>query len=219
MNVTLKQNSWHYKLYSKVISNNPPKTLCPYFWSLVAILLFSPALIIGWLFSQIGKGFTWVRKSLTIEKKRESLSEEQRWQEIKKKIDEMERRDRINRHRWDIISNFTTKLFKWVVLPLLAVGVVYSIFQGVNKLGLIPFLIAIGISLGIILVVVGFIWLSDKYGSRIVNPIMDNLIKINPAKWSVVQLIGGMIYSFYVKACPIIQWEDKKVKEQEVWNQ
>ncbi len=57
MNITLKKDSWHFKIYSKVISEREPKSLCPYFWSWVAMIIGSPILILFGIMRFLSKVF------------------------------------------------------------------------------------------------------------------------------------------------------------------
>lgn len=64
--VTLNKNSWHYKIYDYFVGGEP-KSLCPYFWTLVALFIFSPfiLLVFGFAFlmekyaKKIGKAILW----------------------------------------------------------------------------------------------------------------------------------------------------------------
>jgi hypothetical protein len=50
--VSLNKNSWHYKLYDWITKGDTPKTLCPYFWMMVGIILLLPILVLFKLTSQ-----------------------------------------------------------------------------------------------------------------------------------------------------------------------
>ena len=215
MNVTLKQNSWHFKLYSKVVDDNPPKTLCPYFWSLVAILLFSPILLMILLIKKTIEGVEYLKKNITPKKVEPEKSFEERLDEMRKRIDKDNKREVRRRKSLDFMIGVGSLLFKWIVLPLLAIGVVYTFFIAGNKLGWLQFLGVIAFVVGVILTIFGLIWAVDTYGHKIIHPIGRVLRKLNPTKWSIIQIIGGMIYATYVKACPVIQWEGKEVKKGE----
>lgn len=215
MNVTLKQNSWHFKLYSKVIDDNPPKTLCPYFWSLVAILLFSPILLTMLLIKSLLEGIEYLRKSITPVKVEPEKSFEERLDEMRKQIAKDNKREERRMKTLNVMVGVGSLLFKWVVLPSLAIGIIYTIFVTGNSIGWLQLLLIVGAVLGFILIIFGFVWTIDTYGNKIIHPIGKVLRKLNPIKWSITQIIGGMIYATYVKACPVIQWEEKVSKEEQ----
>lgn len=209
MNVTLKQNSWHFKLYSKVIDDNPPKTLCPYFWSLVAIFLFSPFLLSILLIKRINDVYVYVRKNLTVNKEVPKKTVEEIIAEMDKKLEKHVKKQK----RIDLMVGVGALIFKWVVLPLLVVGFIYLLFLAGNKIGWFGFLISIVVGIGIMAFIFGIIWTVDNYGHKISKPIGRGLSKLNPTKWSITQIVGGMIYATYIKACPVIEWEEKITKE------
>ena len=215
MNVTLKQNSWHFKLYSRVIDDNPPKTLCPYFWSLVTILLFSPIILIMFLIKWTIEGIGYVKKNITPTKVEPEKSFEERLEAMKKQIEKEDKKEERRRKILDFMVGIGSLLFKWVVLPSLAIGVIYTFFLAGNKLGWLQFLGVIAFVVGVILTIFGFIWTIDTYGHKVIHPVGRVLRKLNPLKWGVIQIIGGMIYATYVKACPVIEWEDKVSKEEQ----
>jgi hypothetical protein len=216
MNVTLNQNSWHFKIYSKIAGNTPPKTLCPYFWSLVAIVVLSPFLLIIYITGSTIEFFEKISKNRRVKRKLEDTrTHEEIMIEQRKKWDEEDRRETANMIRWNKITDVVKWTFKWIFLPIFIVGFIYVIFTTSTKIGWIQFLTGAGMVLLLVGVVVFFSWAIEKYGNRISTPIGIGLSKLNPIKWSVTQIIGGMIYSTYKKACPIIKWEGGEIKKDE----
>jgi len=210
MNVTLNKDSWHFKIYNKVVGKTPPKTLCPYFWTLVGIFVLSPLIIFIVVISKIIDGYNWLSNKLSFSKKTEKVDErpyEVVMAEMRKKWDEEDRKEMIRVKRWNKIGDIMLILFKWVFIPFVCVGLIYVLYLNSVKVGWLTVLIHIGICLGLIAAILGWIWFWDKFSGRIFSPIGRGLIKLNPVKWSIVQIIGGMIYSAYKKACPIINWE------------
>lgn len=220
MNVTLNQNSWHFKLYSKVAGNNPPKTLCPYFWSLVAIIVLSPMLLTIYVIGSGIEFFNNIKENERIKKEMEDTrTYEEVMAEYRKKWDEQDRKERESHARWSKITDVVTWISKRILFPILCVGVIYGIYNAGSKMGWGQFFIAIGMCSLIIGFIIFWIWVIEKYGNRIAGPIGRGLSKLNPFKWGITQIIGGMIYSAYTKACPIINWEGEiKNKEENVYN-
>jgi len=212
MNVTLNQNSWHFKIYSKVVGNTPPKTLCPYFWSLVAIITLSPLLLFVHIVGLVTKFFDNIEKNRRIKKEmKDTRTNEEIMEAYRKKWDEEDRKEKESVERWNKITEVVTIFFKWVVLPLGCVSVIYFIYSTGNKIGWYQLLALVAVSIGFIAFIFFWVWLIEKYGNKIFGPIGRGLGKLNPFKWGVTQIIGGMIYSVYKKACPIITWEGKPV--------
>ena len=76
MRITLNSDTWHSKYYKWVLNTqNLPKSLCPYFWSLSLFLVTSPLIVVGkllyWIFSSIGKALKRNKKVLTWEEEME----------------------------------------------------------------------------------------------------------------------------------------------------
>lgn len=216
MNVTLNQNSWHFKIYSKIVGSRPPKTLCPYFWSLVAILVLSPFLLLIYTIGSSIEFFEKISKNRRVKRKlADTRTHDQIMAEQRKKWDEEDRREMINFERWNKITAVVKWTFKWILLPVFVIGAIYFIFNVSTKTGWLQFLMGMAIVSLIIGVIVSIIWVVEKYGNLISKPIGRGLSKLNPIKWSVTQIIGGMIYSTYKKACPIINWEGGEIKKDE----
>lgn len=216
MNVTLNLNSWHFKIYSKVVGKTPPKTLCPYFWSLVAITILSPFILMVFLVGRCIDAFFWLKTKLIPKRQIKQKTFEEREKEVAdmiKKWEEEERKAKIKTERWNKIEKITLFIAKWTILPLLVIGLIVVIIFAGNTIGWGMFLLKVVIALLMLGTIVTFIWLWDKYSDKIFTPIGKGLIKLNPLKWQVTQLIGGMIYSLYVKACPMIKWEGEVTEE------
>lgn len=211
MNVTLNRNSWHYKIYSTVLDENPPKSLCPYFWSLVAIIVFSPIILliggIGWTSKKFDQLTKWVSPP--------KQKPEKTWEQVQKEWDEErvkseKRRQRVNK-RMDIFI----WIAKYIIVPIAALGLVVLVYLSANKIGWYEFLISVLVGILIMSPILGFVWFIEKYGEKIGGFIGKVFRKINPFNWSVTKIIGGMIYSTYKKACPLINWEGENSKETE----
>jgi hypothetical protein len=211
MEIKLNKNSWHFKMYESVVSTNPPKSLCPYFWSMVLIVCISPMVLLFKLVNYIGNSFTKLKNKLIPKKVKPELSYDE-W--LEKKSIEFDKSMK-RQEKWDRASYKTAIVFKWVVLPLLGLVIICLLYEAVKSIGLEGLLASIGISLIVIVSVLGFITLIDNYGHKIVGPIARFLSWINPLNWEITQMIGGMIYATYKVACPMIEWEGTEETEKE----
>jgi len=99
--VSLNKNSWHFKYYSFVVSDTPPKTLCPYFWTMIALIFMSP--LIGLISS-----FVFIHKHISLffdkivpkkEKKEKSFEQiEKEWKVMKE--NKKRREEKWNKIGW-----------------------------------------------------------------------------------------------------------------------
>jgi hypothetical protein len=178
MNITLNKSSWHFKIYSTIFSDTPPKSLCPYFWSMAAIVVFSPF----FLFLFIMRFLSSLFESKPKQKKpiSEMSSEEL-------ELDNERLRKKLKR------SEVGAKIVLGVS-GLLALGLlVLSSYFWISKDGWFVFFRAIFAVIGMGVSVYGILTLISKNYSNIVK---SNFVKV-PSE---------MIKSIYTKACPIISW-------------
>ncbi len=201
--VTLNRNSWHFKYYSMIVSDTPPRTLCPYFWTMVAILLISPIIGFVLLIGNItGKVSAFTEQMATKKVEKEETYEEitARWKK--------EDAQRIKRTLfWNKVGDVTAWIFKYIFLPLILIGLIYMGYKSMVKMGWKEFLILTGIVITFSLLIIGFITLIEKYGGRVGRFIVKVLRPCNPLNWKVTNVIGEMIKTAYTKACPLITWE------------
>lgn len=206
MQVTLNKNSWHYKYYNAMVSDTPPRTLCPYFWIMVALIIISP--FVG-VFFLVDKTFKFFVKLIPKRAEKEETYEEMvvRW----------EKRDEVRRKKtkfWGNVADYISKFFKWIVLPAFGLIVLWALSVTSYELGWLQSLIRVGIFLVIVAIIVGFIYFLEEYGEYIAiglggfGRFIGKIFKfINPLNWKVTQIIGEMIKAGYTKACPLIQWD------------
>lgn len=210
MDIKLNKKSWHAKVYQLVVDSEPPKSLCPYFWSLVAIIIFSPIifLIMGtaWL--------TKVAEDTKVNLFPPKQKPERSWEDIRKEWDEERIRDKKRAATMDKIFEVFITVMKWVVLPLIAVGVLYIVYASGTKMGWGQFFTSILIAILIMLPILFLVWLIEKYSYKIGGFFGKVLSTINPFNWAVTKIVGGMIYATYKKACPIIEWEGEENKKE-----
>jgi hypothetical protein len=218
MNVNLKKESWHYKIYAAVIDDNPPKSLCPYFWSLVAIFVFSPLILFVFSIMWIDKKIKHLWSLIYKPKPKPQKS----W-EILVKENEVKRikREKIRKIK-DNVSNGVRFVSVYYLVPILLVLFILLIYTVGDKMGWLEFFMTVGLAIGIVavvaLILLGVAYLLEKYSNKLTNMLVGVIDYINPFKWGIFQIVGGMIYATYKKSCPIINWEDNIETKKETEN-
>jgi hypothetical protein len=201
--VTLNKNSWHFKYYTAVMSDKAPSSLCPYFWQMVILLTLSPIIIPA---MGIGAGVSRLNKFIekTFPKKvKKELTMEQRVEKMDKELEKL----RIKNERMNKAADATSKVSKWILLPIFILGVIYAVYSTVSKIGFLALFIHICIALGIIAIIALIVYVGVEYGEKISKPVGKFFSFINPLNWKVTQIIGEMIVAWYKDACPLITWE------------
>lgn len=212
MKVTLNKNSWHYKFFKFMLEGaEPPKSLCPYFWILVGLIVCSPALGIVSLIIKIGK---FVDKFTSKFKKKKEKTEKT-FEQWEAEWDAKRLKEKIKAERMAKIGKIIGKIFLFGIAPLCILYAFYQFYLSAQVVGWKHILTATGIVVGIIICLVGIVcafqWFADKYFEKIGEGIVKFSIFIfTPVKW-----IGWMIKAGYEKACPLVEWEgeDTEVKK------
>jgi hypothetical protein len=179
MDITLKKDSWHFKIYSKVISENTPKSLCPYFWRWVAMIICSPILILFWLMKVLTKLFESKPKP---KKSINDMTED----ELSEEIERYKKREK----RVEIFA----KIFAGIGGLFLLLMLVSSMYLSVKKVGWFNFFRDIFSLVGIMVSVYWTIGILSKTSKKIGD---SNVVKVPLA----------MIKAIYTKTCPIINWK------------
>lgn len=210
MKVSLNKDSWHFKYYTHCIGGNPPRTLCPYFWIMVSLILASPFIGLANLISYVVKTLVTLRYKMSPIKK-QTPKPQKTYEELIKELEKQNELHDRRRERWSKVGDFMSIISKWVMLPLLIVGLVISIYLAGDTMGWMSFLIRIGISILLIGVFITLIHYSIKYERELGRGFNKVFRIINPLNWKLIQIIGEMIVAGYTKACPLVDWvgEDK----------
>lgn len=203
--VTLNKDSWHFKYYSLIVSDNPPKSLCPYFWTMVPLLLLSPVIGLIVVLFFIHKHVTSFFDSIVPKK----VKKEKTFEDLEREHKEWKIRSEKREKTWQNIGNKFAWVLKFVVLPLLMIYLVYMIYKMGIKLGWDRFFIYLGLAIVFILILIGLIYVIETYGGRVGKFVLNFLKPFNPLNWKVTKICGEMIVATYTKMCPIITWEDK----------
>jgi len=188
MEVSLSRNSWHAKYYNFVKGHYPTydfKSLCPYFWTMVTLILLLPAILIWKGIKSIVKGTvksvgnviaSSVDKVFSQPSKpRKEPSKFSKWYDMKgEKIGEW----------FGKIYLITVGLMS---LTLLIVGIVVLFQENGAWLGFVYILAFIG---GLVSLF-SLIWMVISF--------------FETDSW---KMIKGMMYSTKNKVCPMITWKN-----------
>lgn len=179
MQITLNKDSWHFKYYSWVKDNdNAPKSLCPYFWTMVVFIVFSPLILffkgVGFLISKLPERKSNKVKVLTEEEQLRLRKREQRIERIV-----------------EVIGKILFGIFLLAGMVLVSV----LLYSGVKKVGILGVVRSIFTIVGMWATVYFIIdrWVENNWGRKIIHS-------------KVIQIPVTMIKSIYNKACPIIKW-------------
>jgi lipopolysaccharide/colanic/teichoic acid biosynthesis glycosyltransferase len=179
MNITLKKDSWHFKIYSKVLSDKAPKSLCPYFWQWVVIILTSPILILIQIMIFLSKVFE-------AKPKPKKYSHDMTDEELQKEIARIDKKLK----RSERAANIVLGVGGTLVLAMM----VLSMYLGIKKVGWFEFFKNMFAMVGLMVSVYWTIVLLSKTSKKIGNM---NFVKV-PL---------DMINAIYTKTCPIINWK------------
>ena len=179
MNITLSKNSWHFKIYSMVFSDRTPKSLCPYFWSWVGMVIVSPILVLIGLMKFLSKVF----ESKPVSKKSiNDMTDE----EITKKYQEVLKKEKR--------AELTAKIFLGFWVFVCFALIIFTAYLQINKDGWFDFFRFVFSLIGVCTTLYWIIRLVAHYSEKIGN---SNVIKVPVA----------IIKSVYTKTCPIINWK------------
>jgi hypothetical protein len=211
--VKLNKNSWHFKYYSYVVSSEMPKSLCPYFWTMILILILSPILLIGLLIKYLSK--------ILPKKEEKQFTIEQLVDKSHKDVEREKKRK--------LFWNKMGRLFsKYILLPISIISICYMIYLVCNSFGVFGFIqmiLTILILGGVMAVSILMIEKTVKYTSRFkkylpnLSKPLSKLLNIftKPFKiifsffYKVFKICGQMINAQYTKMCPMIIWEEESV--------
>lgn len=207
--VTLNKDSWHFSYYSLIVSDTPPKTLCPYFWTMVLLLLLSPIIGLFLFFSFIMKNVTKFFDTILPKKEEKRKT----WEEIEKEWEETKLRKIKKEQFWSKVTDKFVWIMKHIVLPLIVVALVYFVYKAGIKEGWMTLLVKFGIAILFVIFIIGIVVLIEKFGGTVGKFILKCLKPLNVLNWKVTKICGEMIKVAYTKACPLITWEGE-TKEQ-----
>lgn len=207
--VTLNTDSWHFKYYSLIVSDKPPKSLCPYFWTMVLLMLLSP--IIGFVLAImfVNKHVSNFFDSILPKKVKPEETLEETLARWKRKEEAEKKRERF----WNKAGDIFLLFLKFIVLPAIVLIVVYTLYNQVVKTGWLTTLMVTGLVLLFALFIVGVIKLYEFIGEKLSGLPKGTFNILNPFNWKVTQIVGEMIKAQYTKMCPLITWEGEKAKK------
>lgn len=186
MEVSLSRKSWHARYYNFVKGHYPTydfKSLCPYFWTILSLVLLLP-LILLW------KGFKYLTvKPITkvLDRRMDKILSEPYKRKEPSKLSKWYEKNN------SLIGKWVGRLyfgFMGLMLLIAFVGLIIKLFQ--DK----------GAWMGIVYIFawVGFITIG-------VFSIWGLISFFETDTWKIIR---GMVYSVKNKVCPMITWEDKR---------
>ena len=168
--------SWYYKL----VMGKLPKSLCPYFWTMLIIVPLSPIIL---TFIGIKRLVKWIGRKLTGKPKPELTFEQemvldQKRRKVSKKMETV------------------GKIFLGFVALFYGSILIYGIFKGVSAIGLLMFLVYVFAVIGFLgtFFYCVFKFFENEIGDKILD---SNFVQIP------VQSISG----WYNRNCPLINWK------------
>ena len=202
MKVTLNKTSWHYRFFHLMLPyTTPPKSLCPYFWILVGLVVTSPVILIIHLLEKIRDFFTAKFPKKTKKQKPDKTIEqyEAEWEARRIKSD---RRAAF----FEKIGGFFGKVFGYVVVPAIGLFGIFYLFYKAATVGWLEVLIVISIILLLIGGIGLIIWLGDMFFEKYSDALVRLIIRFFKFLFKPFRLIGLMIKAVYEKACPLVDW-------------
>lgn len=207
--ITLNKNSWHFKYYSSLVSDTAPKSLCPYFWTMVFLIMISPITAISWLFIKT-LSITTEFFHRIVPKRKKSEPKYRTTEEIIKEYERLEEIRLRRVMRYDKAGNVIRKIFKFVIIPVGIVYIIYFLHSFVTEHGWKMFLTYMVIAFLSAALFGLWMWLLEKYAFRTASFIIKVLNRINPLRWKVVIVVGEMIKAAYTNMCPLINWRSEE---------
>lgn len=186
MEISLSRHSWHAKYYNFVKGYYPTyefKSLCPYFWTILTLLLLSPVIVLWKVFNKlaikpVGSAINYtIHKALSQPSKpRKEPSKFSKWYD--------RRREKIGEWFGEVYL-ITMGLIALIVI----IGSIVALFQEKGA------------------------WLGFIYIFAIIGGITTFILSLwgiisffETETWKVIK---GMSYSAKNKVCPMITWEEK----------
>jgi hypothetical protein len=202
MEVTLNRNGWHAKLHKWVTGNQPTNwSLCPYFWKTIFFMAISPLVLLKKMVFAVLRAIfnpidNWFEKR---SRKKNELHWERMSNDPEYRIAHYDKQRKVswwsrNEDRFGRIAKLIGKTFIILYFSFIGFALIYSAVKYIiaNGFGVfaITALMYISISIGIIVIVLGSIYLISKF--------------FHSDSW---EAIKGMAYSFKNKVCPAINWK------------
>ena len=188
MEVSLSRNSWHAKYYNFVKGHYPTydfKSLCPYFWTMVTLILLLPAILIWKGIKSIVKGTVKSAGNVIASSVDKVFSQPIKPHKAPSKFSKWYSRN------GDKIGEWFSKIYLITVglmaLTLLIVGIVTLFQENGAWLGFVYIFAFIGAFVSLVLL----IWMVISF--------------FETDSW---KMIKGMIYSTKNKVCPMITWKN-----------
>ena len=170
--------SWHFKYYKMVVDDQLPRSLCPYWWTMVALCLFSPLVFLFLGLSALGVLISKIFPQK--EKKTPKVIDYEK---------EAKRARQLNK-----IAGYFGKGVIILLGSLLVFVLVLSFITSTKSIGLWATIKNILAFIGGFTLFIGFVSGVVEWGSKVV-------------KSKYIQIPVGMFVAWFKKKCPLIIWE------------
>lgn len=183
MQITLSKNNIFSRYYRWVFRDRLPMSLCPFFWTMIFLIILSPIILTYKLVMYIHDN---VHLTVTPSKPRKERTADY-WAGREKRNKKFE--------KW---SSLIGKVIFGLLMTFYGVMIIIFIVVSVDKLGWFQFFVYLFSLVGLIGTIVGVLYafLTTDLGEKIIQS-------------AVVQIPVHMISAIYHKMCPIINWVDK----------
>jgi len=180
MQITLSKNNIFSRYYRWVFRDRLPMSLCPFFWTMIFLIILSPIILTY-------KLVMYVHDNVHFPSRPRKEKPAEYW----------EKRNERNR-KFEKVSSKIGKVIVGIFLGFYAVIIIIAMIVAVDSVGFLMFLVYLFSIVGVACTLVGTVYLLfiEEYGSKFVQ---------SPIVQIPVQMIGAV----YHKMCPIINWVDK----------
>ena len=183
---------------------NPPKSLCPYFWILVGLIVTSPIVL---LISTIEKVSSFIKSKLPKRKlNTNSPKPVKTFEQIEAEWDAARLKEKKKEAFFEKIGKVFGKIFVYVIFPVISISGIAVLIYKANKVGWLETLIILGILIGFILFIFGIVWLGNLFFDKYFDTLVRYIGKFFRFIFKPFRLIGLMIKAIYEKACPLVDW-------------
>jgi hypothetical protein len=192
MKIQLNKNSWHFKYYSKVIGGTPPKTLCPYFWCMVALIVVSPVFLLFWSGMWVGEKFNRMIPKKTPKPKKSvyDMTED----ELDNELERIKRRLK----KSEVMGKIVMTIFMLFIVSL----VVLTFYLGAKKDGWFEALKTMFSLIGLWSVM--YFTIKFLIERNVGTKLSKMLCRVSNK--NIIRVPFEMVKSFYTKTCPLINW-------------
>lgn len=185
MQITLSKNNIFSRYYRWVFRDRLPMSLCPFFWTMIFLIILSPIILTYKLVMYIYDNVHFPSKP----RKERSVEYWEKRNERNKKSEKM--------------ASKIGKVFFGLIIVFYAFVLIMFIVTSIGNVGWLHFFIYLFSLVGLIGSIIGVLY------SFITTDILERI-----GKSTIIQIPVHMISAIYHKMCPIINWVDATKNEE-----